>query len=386
MRIVKGAIFVLIGIIVGVVGTILFFRMDKQWKQILVFAGSALSVGGAGRVVIDYLEVSKEEKATVILILVIGFMISVFFSFFLLTRLLKEQTGNNVIRVLDIFRSYDGFLRDYYESRKKEIDKLIDSEEIKKKEEELRNREEKLNDKEKRLVKKESIILDLQSKVHECKDKVITLKLPENSEIVLTDSFMKKIPLFVDNVCKFKSDVENLTNDFCREFEAKENNIDKDEKQKRLKGYFVGIGLYIANDLFGISNENVRTHFRVLKDNMYIQYVVILGSEISKDKISDIPRGNSMIDKSFELKRSLVASLNPESKYDTNTVWEDFITLSEYNITKDGAPFLSMGVSIKYAEQFKDMLYFLSYYKIERCLVSYIDRINRVCDIIKTLE
>lgn len=34
--IVKGAIFVLIGIIVGVVGTILFFRMDKQWKQILV--------------------------------------------------------------------------------------------------------------------------------------------------------------------------------------------------------------------------------------------------------------------------------------------------------------------------------------------------------------
>ena len=85
-----------------------------------------------------------------------------------------------------------------------------------------------------------------------------------------------------------------------------------------------------------------------------------------------------MIDKSFELKRSLVASLNPESKYDTNTVWEDFITLSEYNITKDGAPFLSMGVSIKYAEQFKDMLYFLSYYNI--------DRINRVCDIIKTLE
>lgn len=385
--IVKGAIFVLIGIIVGVVGTILFFRMDKQWKQILVFAGSALVRREEQDVLLsDYLEVSKEEKATVILILVIGFMISVFFSFFLLTRLLKEQTGNNVIRVLDIFLSYDGFLRDYYESRKKEIDKLIDSEEIKKKEEELRNREEKLNDKEKRLVKKESIILDLQSKVHECKDKVITLKLPENSEIVLTDSFMKKIPLFVDNVCKFKSDVENLTNDFCREFEAKENNIDKDEKQKRLKGYFVGIGLYIANDLFGISNENVRTHFRVLKDNMYIQYVVILGSEISKDKISDIPRGNSMIDKSFELKRSLVASLNPESKYDTNTVWEDFITLSEYNITKDGAPFLSMGVSIKYAEQFKDMLYFLSYYKIERCLVSYIDRINRVCDIIKTLE
>lgn len=384
--IVKGTIFALIGIIVGAVGTILFFRMDKQWKQILIFAGSALSAGGAGRVVIDYLEVSKEEKAVVILILVIGFMVSVYLSFLLLTRLLKAQKGNNVIRVLDIFLGYEGFVKDYYERKNKEDDKQNDSEEIQKKEEELKNREKQLNDKEKRLEEKERSILDLQSKVHECKDKAITLKLPENSEILITDSFMKKIPLFVDNVCKFKSDVDNLTNDFCREFEATENSIDKDEKQKRLKGYFVGIGLYIAIDLFGISNENVRTHFRVLKDNIYIQYVAILGSEISKDKISDIPRGNSMIDKSFELKRLLVASLNPESKYDTNTVWEDFITLAEYNITKDGAPFLSMGVSIKYAEQFKDMLYFLSYCKIERCLVSYIDSINKVCDIIETLE
>ena len=384
--IVKGTIFALIGIIIGVVGTILFFRMDKQWKQILIFAGSALSVGGAGRVVIDYLEVSKEEKAVVILILVIGFMVSVYLSFLLLTRLLKTQKGKNVIRVLDIFLGYEGFMKDYYERKNKEDAKQNDSEEIQKKEEELKNREKQLNDKEKRLEEKERIILDLQSKVHECKDKAITLKLPENSEILITDSFMKKIPLFVDNVCKFKSDVDNLTNDFCREFEATENSIDKDEKQKRLKGYFVGIGLYIAIDLFGISNENVRTHFRVLKDNIYIQYVAILGSEISKDKISDIPRGNSMIDKSFELKRLLVASLNPESKYDTNTVWEDFITLAEYNIIKDGAPFLSMGVSIKYAEQFKDMLYFLSYCKIERCLVSYIDSINKVCDIIETLE
>lgn len=386
MMIVKGTIFALIGIIIGVVGTILFFRMDKQWKQILIFAGSALSVGGAGRVVIDYLEVSKEEKAVVILILVIGFMVSVYLSFLLLTRLLKTQKGKNVIRVLDIFLGYEGFMKDYYERKNKEDAKQNDSEEIQKKEEELKNREKQLNDKEKRLEEKERIILDLQSKVHECKDKAITLKLPENSEILITDSFMKKIPLFVDNVCKFKSDVDNLTNDFCREFEATENSIDKDEKQKRLKGYFVGIGLYIAIDLFGISNENVRTHFRVLKDNIYIQYVAILGSEISKDKISDIPRGNSMIDKSFELKRLLVASLNPESKYDTNTVWEDFITLAEYNIIKDGAPFLSMGVSIKYAEQFKDMLYFLSYCKIERCLVSYIDSINKVCDIIETLE
>ena len=73
-------------------------------------------------------------------------------------------------------------------------------------------------------------------------------------------------------------------------------------------------------------------------------------------------------------------------KYKLDYIKQNMDESYEYNITKDGAPFLSMGVSIKYAEQFKDMLYFLSYYKIERCLVSYIDRINRVCDIIKTLE
>ena len=321
-----------------------------------------------------------------ILILVVGTIICSLISFLLLTKLLKGQTGNNVIRVLDIILAYDGFLKDYYEGRKKEVDQLVNSAEIKKREEKLKCREEDLNDKEKRLIEKEKNILELKSKIQECKEKAITVRLPEDCEIVLTESFINKIPLFVDNICKFSSDVENLTDDFYEKFKSQIGNIDKEAAQKLLKGYFVGIGLYIANDLFGVSNNNVRTHFRVLKDNTYIQCVVILGSEISKDQISNIPKGNSMIDKSFELKRSLVASLNPESKYDTNTVWEDFITIAEYNIVKDGAAFLSMGISIKYAEQFKEMLYFLNYYKIERCLVSYIDKINKVCDIIKTLE
>ncbi|HIR88908.1 MAG TPA: hypothetical protein IAC96_08175 [Candidatus Fimimorpha faecalis] len=384
--IVEGAIFALMGLVIGTIGTILFFRMDKGWKQILTCAGSALSAGGTGRIFIDYLGVSSEKKSAMILILVVGTIICSLISFLLLTKLLKGQTGNNVIRVLDIILAYDGFLKDYYEGRKKEVDQLVNSAEIKKREEKLKCREEDLNDKEKRLIEKEKNILELKSKIQECKEKAITVRLPEDCEIVLTESFINKIPLFVDNICKFSSDVENLTNDFYEKFKSQIGNIDKEAAQKLLKGYFVGIGLYIANDLFGVSNNNVRTHFRVLKDNTYIQCVVILGSEISKDQISNIPKGNSMIDKSFELKRSLVASLNPESKYDTNTVWEDFITIAEYNIVKDGAAFLSMGISIKYAEQFKEMLYFLNYYKIERCLVSYIDKINKVCDIIKTLE
>ena len=81
-----------------------------------------------------------------------------------------------------------------------------------------------------------------------------------------------------------------------------------------------------------------------------------------------------------------MASLNPESNYDTKTKWEDFMTITYYNIMKNGSPFLSMGISIKYAEQFRDMLYFLNYYKIEDCLHLYVKRIDSVCDIVETLQ
>ena len=360
-------LFALIGIIIGVFGTLLFFRLDKGWKQILLGAGSVISAGGAGRAFISYLKVENENIALVSLVLLIGLIVSVYFSFRKICTLLKNQSGKNVIRILDIILGYEGFIKDYYENRKNDINKSIDLEEVERRKVELE--------------KKEQYLEKLKSGIEEQKANAITINLPENSEMPITNHFVRQIPLFVNRLCRFTVNLENLTKEFISQF-----NGNKAHDADCLKGYFTGIGMFIANDLFGTSSEDVRTHFRILKDNQFVQYTVVLGDKLSSEKISDIPKGKSMITKSYELRKSLVASLNPQSFYDTKTQWEDFMTITYYNLSNEGEPFLSMGISVKYKEQYSEMLYFMNFYKIENYLQSYISKIDKICNIIETLK
>lgn len=365
--IVQSFLFFLIGIIIGIFATLLFFRMDKSWKKVLLGVGSSFSAGGIGFFLIEYLNIDSNDVSVVIIMFLLGLIISVYLFFLKLCNLLKEQSGKNVIRILDIILGYEGFLKDYYESRKENINKSIELQ--------------KIEDNMKKIDNEKEYLKEIKNKIDIQKKDLLLLELPEKKEVPLTNSFIKKIPLFVNHICKFVCNVEKLTLDFCEKFGE-----DKKKNAELLKGYFVGIGMYVANDLFGTTNEDVRTHFRVLKDNKYTQYTVVLGSKISDDILSDIPKGKSMIDKSYELKKSLVASLNPESCYDTNTIWEDYLTVTYYNIIKDECPFLSMGISIKYAEQFREMLYFINFYRIEECLHTYIKKIDDACGIIDTLQ
>lgn len=360
-------LFGLIGIIIGVFGTLLFFRLDKGWKQILLGLGSFFSAGGAGVIFISYLNVDKSKISIMILSLLVGLIVSVYFSFSKLCVLLKNQTGKNTIRVLDILLGYDGFIKDYYENRKKDIIKSISLEEI--------------NDRESQLEKKEKQLAKLQEYINEQNNNKVYINLPENSQIALTNNFVRKIPSYVERLCRFTINIENLTNSFVDELSAGSPN-----SAELLKGYFAGIGMFIANDLFRTISEDVRTHFRILKNNTYIQYAVVLGNKLSVEKISDIPKGKSMITKSFELRKSLVASLNPHSSYDTKTRWDDYITITYYNFKKNEDPFLSMGISVKNSQEYCDMLYFLNFFEIENTLQAYIDKVNKVCNIVDALN
>lgn len=357
----------LVGAVIGVFCTLLFFRMDKDWKQILLGLGSFVFTGGAAKTVFSYFDISKNDAVVLLLLLLFGLILSVFVSFVTLCTLLKKQTGNNKIRILDIVLGYGEFLKDYYETRKKDIETKINQDELTKREN--------------LLSQKEKYLIELEKRIKRQKEDVLFIDLPEHGEYPLSSRFIQQIPLFVNHVCDFNNHVDKLTEDFCGLFTG-----EKILDAENLKGYFVGIGMYVANDLFGTTGEEVRTHFRILENNKFVQYAVVLGSRISDDKLSDIPIGKSMITKSFELHKSLVASLNPENNYDTHTKWEDYMTITYYNLEKDGLPFLSMGISIKYAAQFQEMLYFLNFYRIEERLNVYIQRINNVCDIVNTLQ
>ena len=218
------------------------------------------------------------------------------------------------------------------------------------------------------MEQKEEYLIEFERRMLDQKKGLLFFKLPEQSEIPVTNSFIRKMPMYVDNICKFKSDVDRLTKEFCEKFSQ-----DKEDNKELLKAYFVGIGMYVSNDLFGSSGTNIRTHFRILRNGQHVKYTAVLGSIISNDKITEIPQNsNSMIDRSFQLKKSLIASLNPEYNYDTKTKWDDYMTITYYNLKSCDEPFLSMAISIKYVEQYGDMLYFLNFYKIEECMDSYI--------------
>lgn len=358
----------LIGSSIGGYAAFLFFRFDKSWKQVFLGFGTLISTGGIWKIIDMYFNISQENKTVIILVLVVSVILAFGLCFGLLILSLKNQTGKNIIRGLDVMLGYSEFLKIYYESRMKEIDNIVIPEELEKKKKELEN--------------KENYLAILKENIDEQKKESLTLNLPEDSAYVITKRFVREIPYFVKHICNFENNIKKLTEDFMDIFTD-----DAQYNAECLKGYFTGIGLYIANDLFGTSNEDVRTHFRVLKGNQYVQYSVVVGQRISDDKISDIPKEDSgIIGRSYELKKSLVASLNPDKVYNTGTQWEDYMTITYYNLVEDGYPFLSMGISIKYSEQFKDMLYFLNYYKIEEILQVLMNSINKKCNIVETLR
>ena len=74
-------LFFFLGVIIGRFGTLLFFRLDKTWKQLILGAAGAFSTGGMGKTFISYLSIQKEHVSGILLTLIIGLILSVYISF-----------------------------------------------------------------------------------------------------------------------------------------------------------------------------------------------------------------------------------------------------------------------------------------------------------------
>ena len=116
-------------------------------------AAGAFSTGGMGKTFISYLSIQKEHVSGILLTLIIGLILSVYISFKKLCVLLKEQSGEKVIRVLDIVLGYHEFIKQYYENRLNDTKDIVESEKIKQKNKELEQKEEYLIEFERRNVR-----------------------------------------------------------------------------------------------------------------------------------------------------------------------------------------------------------------------------------------
>ena len=343
-------LFFLIGCGIGIFGTLLFFRMDGTWKQVVLGITSSLITGSTGAIIINYFNISKNNRAAAFLCVFAGLGVSIYFTFKKLCEVLKSQTDKNVIRILDIILGYDKFIKEYYEERKK-----VSCADFEKKAREYRNKELELIECERKLNSREKLLYDNEKNFsQQCKDKLF-LDLPVHCQYVPSVEFVKLIPFSVESYNIFVNKLNKLTNECIKQYTD-----NKAKNEESFKAFLSGMGMFIASALFGTSKHDVRTHFRICNGQLHRKYAIVYCDSLSDDNLSDIPVGASLIEESFNAKRAIVASLNSDATYSTGTKWEDYMTYAFQCVSKDEKPFFSMAISIKGKHDYQYMLCFLT--------------------------
>ena len=155
-----------------------------------------------------------------------------------------------------------------------------------------------------------------------------------------------------------------------------------------LHSYFLALCSFAMEDIFDTTSKNVRIHFRVLQNNQYVKFVAKMGKSIYEQELTPIPVEKSMIYEAYINQTSLIKSLNSQHNYKSRNrnIWEDYMTISFYDICQDNHPFISMGISVRNKEKFKYLLYFLNFNKIENFIQENLYRIDKAYNIIKTVN
>lgn len=201
----------------------------------------------------------------------------------------------------------------------------------------------------------------------------LKIKLPENKDLYVSNEFLDMFPSFVENLSSFIERINTETEMFINEHDS----ISKED----LNIFLFLISVIISEQLFGRSSKDVRVHFRYYneKNNDYRKLVSVIGEKDYKRDMKNIPYNEkNMIVKSFECKRALIKSHNLEYDFEGNntTTWENYMTGAFYNITRNGKPCLSFGISVKNSGRFKHIFNFLNYCKFESYLQEVIEQID----------
>lgn len=360
-----------IGILVAIIFSLLFVTFDKSATKILF---SLISFGGStslGVMAGDYFEV-KEQKMKFICMfsLYLSFILAFLLSMYIVCLLIKDKNNEDALRIRDIILNQKTYINKYYENRCKEIDKKLNIEYLKQREEEVSKREASIKNKE--------IYIEQEfEKLNQLGNKKLRLQLPEKTNIIITNEFIKTIPSYIRDLSKCINDIEKFTDQYIEE-------NDKINYTK-INSYLTAICLSISEYIFGGGSQDVRIHFRKFDENtnMYEKLVATVGSKLISRKMTSIPYESSMIERSDICKRALIKSINSDYDFSSNnnTVWKDYMTFSFYGLRHNNIPILSFGISVKNEERFKQLFYFLNFFRIEECLEENLEKINDAFDI-----
>lgn len=359
-----------IGFIIGLFFSLLYANFDSGWKRAIssiltvVTSGTGLGLG------FEKLGITGATNICISIgVICFSFIVSFIICMIVLCIIIRDKDNKDkkdIIRIRDIILGQKKYIQEYYNSRAKEIDNRLNIPKLEEREHLIKQNEER--------ILHEKIILDREREefAKEMNEK-LKIKLPENKDLYVSNEFLDMFPSFVENLSSFIERINTETEMFINEHDS----ISKED----LNIFLFLISVIISEQLFGRSSKDVRVHFRYYneKNNDYRKLVSVIGEKDYKRDMKNIPYNEkNMIVKSFECKRALIKSHNLEYDFEGNntTIWENYMTGAFYNITRNGKPCLSFGISVKNSGRFKHIFNFLNYCKFESYLQEVIEQID----------
>ena len=378
MHIASMVVHALFGMLLALFFVLIYIKADSKWVVYVDF----LLIGPSGNIgsifLLDNLFAitSKTTRMISIACLIGAFLLATTILLMVFSIIITGKDKKNVLQISDIILGQSKWIDHYYEKRMQEIDLVLD---IPK----LEEREINVSQREAAISAQETILKEEQDAFEAATKKKPRLKLPENRNIVLTADFLGSMPSYIDDMVKCINNMNALT-------DAMLTKTPDEIDLTAIRSYFMGLATYICRDIFNAQTKEVRIHFRTydrVKDG-YTKFVAVIGKKPVAQEMTFIPyQKDNMISRSFQCKRALIKSINSTHDYPSknNRIWVDYMTYAFYGLEVDDKPFLSFGISIKNATRYKNILYFLNYFRLEAFLQDNIERVNEHINIANIL-
>lgn len=356
--------FCTIGIFFGFIYALLMANFDESIKK----AVASVIEGGASiafvMVIFNALGiVEKNERFIAIISLLLSFLAAFIISMLVVCHLIKDKYDEDILRIRDILLGKKDYIDKYYEWRKKQIDNKLNIPALEERERNVTTREEACKVEERR-IQEENEKLNRQSK------KSVRMILPVGKTVIIEQRFIDEMPSYLESystcIERFKREADRIVgNGFTN----------KDEMVNSL----YELANTVLENVFGYSPE-IRVHFRYYDINTqkYECLVALEGKANRVKSLTAIPFNNSLIELSFKYKRAVIKHINYKAAYKTpnHERWQDYMTITVYNIQHNGMPIITFGISVKTEARFKDLFYFLNYAKFDMCLNECLEKMN----------
>lgn len=369
----------LLGAISGIGIGFLIFIANNSWVKFIFPTVSGSPFFVSFLLFHKMINIDTKDLAFHFALFLLSFLILVMGSLILLcffaSRNIQRIKGYKITWI-NFIRGDKKTIEGYYELLKNMVESDNETEKSK-----LDEVKEGLKQKEKFLYEKES---ELNNKIN----KEVHLELPIEQYVPTDQHFINMLPDYIKRISDFKAILREMTNKHIRNLETKrtKNKIEKGvfTKKDYIKGYLLELASYI--NYYICDSNQTRTHFRYLCNNSYLCAIASVGSKKYNNNITPMPVDKGLIYHAGEYKTSIISSLNDSGcsikTKSASNLWVDFITMvfDQFYNHEQNVPLLSLTISVKSKEAFKELLIFLNFIKIERIiqeeLIIYNNKLN----------